>query len=446
MRYGIGRSVISGGSTQNQGGGGLGALFAHGEDGFLFGPFDTFERMFLLSTGATGNIAANNDPVGLNLDRRSWGGASLTAILAAQPESISSPAFAGAVVGVVGSGGALPTGWSIGGAGPTTATVNAITTDAQGNPALDVTLATTAGGSNVFPRLIMSSNISSVIGKTWRGSANIEIVSIASSNVTTNNNGVGLGLLELTAGNVYINENTGAYIFSTGAPAIAPVYKQLAAGPNTKLQINAPAAVEATKTVTLRLKISLVTFKTVPGNHTLQATTTKRPLWKANSGKPNLTYDGVDDFSQSPYIPGQAGTIAIAGQAASGLAYFMSGGNVTGDKRLRLLIAANGFPNLIYNTPTAIPLVAVDKRNTDMTIVVTYDATGWEAYLDGLLVASAATAPNMDGTGQGFALGAIDGGSTGWISGRIYAALARSVRSSPAEIAVISSQFRSTYP
>jgi hypothetical protein len=52
-------------------------LFGHGEDGFLFGNFAELDELFLLSTGDTGNVAANDDPSGLALDDHSWGGQTL---------------------------------------------------------------------------------------------------------------------------------------------------------------------------------------------------------------------------------------------------------------------------------------------------------------------------------------------------------------------------------
>jgi hypothetical protein len=180
-----------------------------------------------------------------------------------------------------------------------------------------------------------------------------------------------------------------------------------------------------------------------------QATTTKRPIWKSNSGKPYLAFDGTDDFLTVPYIPDAAGTAAVAFRANNLNSTALGGGSGAGDRRLRLGLAdTSGRARVVFNTPDDRLLgPAIDKRGSDTLIILTWDVTGWAAYLDGASspTAAAATVPNMDGTGTNFALGSLEGGVANFTNGALYAALALSRRVTPEEVALITTEFQRTY-
>lgn len=182
------------------------------------------------------------------------------------------------------------------------------------------------------------------------------------------------------------------------------------------------------------------------GNNALQATAGKRPFWKLNSGKPYILMDGVDDFlQQASIIPGQAGTIVLAFRPAGLSLLAFCGGTGTGNKRLRLGTGTSGQIKVVYNNVTDINLSGVDMRGVDTNAILTWDASGYATYLDGAAGPTAATAPNMDGTGGGYTLGAVEGGTSSWMNCRIYFALALNRRISAAEAALLTSTCRSTY-
>ena len=193
--------------------------------------------------------------------------------------------------------------------------------------------------------------------------------------------------------------------------------------------------------------VSAISCKLVPGNHALQATTTKRPLWTANSGKPYLLFDGTDDALVSPFIPGSAGTIAIAAKVPASVAatgIMIGGGTTVGNKRCRIVMNISGKPSFDFNT-SAIQSGINDYRNADVVAAMTWGGGVVRFYESGLLIAEQSVAANMDGTGSGFALAAIEGGSGTFFAGGIYAALALSRFATPAEIAGITSLFQRTY-
>lgn len=427
-------------------GGDILSLFRNGEDGFVFGPFDSFERLFLLSSGSTGNVAANDDPVGLNLDRHSWNGASLTAIIAAATELIPNPNFSGAVAGTPGT---RPTGWGglLQGAAnvaPASIALNTV----GGTSVIDFAFAGTAsstGGQVGFFGPAGVSAIPVTPGKTYRASVQLALL----SGTQGDNNSTAafrIQFLDAAASNISnVDVTLGAISSSLQTYTIMGVAPANAAFAYVGYRVGFTSASVYSWTV----RISPPSFKLLPGNHALQATTTKRPLWKANSGKPYLNFDGTDDFVQQVYVPGAAGTVAVAFNAANLDAIALGGGTATGNKRLRVGLAnTSGRPRIVFNDSTDQNIGAnVDRRSTDVLIALTWDATGWAAYLDGAAspTGSAATVPNHDGAGSGFALGSLESGGSNFMNGRCYAALARSVRSTPSEIALINSQFQRTY-
>lgn len=183
-----------------------------------------------------------------------------------------------------------------------------------------------------------------------------------------------------------------------------------------------------------------------PGNHLVQTTTTKRPLYKANSGKPYLAPDGTDDALVSPFILTAACTFGLAGRITNASTIMLGGGNTTGNKRAYIGLDASGFLSIGWGT--AVSEGANDRRGTDMTVIVTGDGTGRSVYVNGVLVAAfGAPTGGPDGTGGGLGLGGFNNNGTPstWAAGRIYGVLAENRRLTPGEVANAHTKLRRTY-
>jgi hypothetical protein len=187
-------------------------------------------------------------------------------------------------------------------------------------------------------------------------------------------------------------------------------------------------------------------MKRIIGNHFNQTTLANRPAWREGA-KPYLQFDGSNDCLLNPgWKPGQACTVGVAfrhNAAASASAF--GGGTATGNKRLRLGLSASGRVELTYNDQFIAPVTA-NRQGQDVVAVVTYDVNGYEYYIDGVLVASAALAPNMDGTGGSTALGSLDNGGSGLLQGNLYGAIALDKRVTPDQVLQITNQLRNRIP
>lgn len=72
-------------------------LFAAGEPGWVYDP-SQLDTMFQDSAGTT-PVTGPGDPVGLNLDKRLWGGKTLAQVIAGQPEKLTNPDFTSNLTG-----------------------------------------------------------------------------------------------------------------------------------------------------------------------------------------------------------------------------------------------------------------------------------------------------------------------------------------------------------
>ena len=364
-------------------------LFGHGEDGFLFGNWSELDELFTTSIGPT-NVASDSDPAGLALDDHSWGANSLAQVLAAQPELITNGTFDTDL-----------TGWS------------AAASSAPSTVVWSAGAAVTQTDGIATARL--RSTITTVVGKTYRvlstGTAGLQV-------------GTSAGAADILGGGV----NTTRYFTAVGT--------------TTHLSI-----ISATNGLTL----DNVSAKEVPGNHALNATAGQRPLWRANSGKPYLSFDGSDDRVVSPFIPSSACTLAVAcrfpATDASSRA-MIGGGASTGNKRC--LIGKNATDGKVvagWGSETLGVGWGADLGISDHVIALTGDAVSRDIWVDGVLIDSRAPTGGPDGTGGGLALGAYN--NNGTISsnsaGNLYAALALNRRATPADIARITSDFQRTY-
>lgn len=240
----------------------LPGLFSDGTDGLLLPDFVDLTRQFLLPTGSTGNIAADTDPAGLETDTHSWG-QTLAQVLAAQPELVSNPGnpFA-ATTGYTMVGGSLTV---VGGA----LTVSNVTSNTK---FAFIPITVVVGKTYKVVVSYSSGDLPFIgVGSASSGAASFDMGSVSPS---------GFGNATL----IFVASATTAYI---------------RVGP-------------ASSTSTLVSGFGAISCKLVAGNHARQATTTKRPLWRANSGKPYLQTDGSDDILVSPFIPTAACTFGIA--------------------------------------------------------------------------------------------------------------------------------------
>jgi len=369
-------------------------LFRNGEDGFLFYPMSDLTRLFLLSNGSTGNAAVDTDPVGLDLDNHSWGdGVSLASVLAAATELLVPGSWTMSVVG-----------------GTSTATES---------PAGTLTLV--PDGTNASRG---DQSFTTVVGKTYRVIAT----------VATSASAIQIGTAAGGTQNGTNTFNVGSNIFYFVATATTTYIRFI-------------------KTSAATSVISAISCKLVPGNHAPQATTTKRPLWNANGGKPYLAPDASDDALVTPFLPPAACTLAVAcrfpATDATGRVV-IGGGSSAGSKRC--FIGKNdtsgkaavgwGSETLVTNSG-----FGADLGVADHVIILTGDAVTRDLWIDNALVDSRAPTGGPDGTGGGLALACFNnnGVQGQFMGGRLYSALALNRRVTPSEIAIITSQFQRTY-
>lgn len=376
-------------------------LFGNGEDGFLFYPASDLTRLFTTSQGPT-NVAANDDPAGLWLDNHSWGGATYSTLVAGQTERVSNGSF-----------GTDTTGWTA--LGDETLSVVAgrlrITFGADGF----------GGGS--------SGAYQAVSGLTVGASYLLQ----CGGRYVGTNGAVGVRVTNSAGGGTaaatfygFSNATGEAAIFVASATTM---YVQVYGGYGT-----AATYVEADD----------ISLKRIPGNHALNATSTQRPLYKTNSGKPYLNFDGTDDRVVSPFIPTTATTLALACRWTSANGIMLGGGISATGKRAYIGTDASGY--LLIGWGTAVSQGNTSRVDNDLVVVVTGDGSSRDVYVDGVLQSFSAPSGGPDGGGA-IAFGAWNnnGSASNYSAGRGYAALALNRRVTPAEISRITSEFQRTY-
>lgn len=181
------------------------------------------------------------------------------------------------------------------------------------------------------------------------------------------------------------------------------------------------------------------------GNNATTVTSTLRPLWKANSGKPYLNFDGTDDNLLNSFNPSTAGTLAVAfNGSTTGRTAIAGGGGITGTKRCRISLFTAGIASFDFNAANLV-VGAVDLRNTDHVLAMTWGGGLLRCYVDGVLIDERSVVSNHDGAGSGGAVGANEGGASGFWAGRVYAGLMRAAMSTPEQMTMIYSQLRTSY-
>lgn len=122
---------------------------------------------------------------------------------------VANSSVSGAVVGVIGSGGAMPTGWSWGSAGGAAITREVV---AVGSDYIDVRWYGTNGtGATVYPSVFMGGNITAVVGQPVAASVYVQLIAGSFAGVTYG----AVGTLSLQFG------NSGSYVSATSVSAQA---------------------------------------------------------------------------------------------------------------------------------------------------------------------------------------------------------------------------------
>ncbi len=142
-----------------------------------------FDAAGAMQTAASGVARFDHDPV--------TGAAKGLLIEEARTNSIRNSACQGAVVGVVGSGGALPTHWSVFAANGLATSVAGIGTE-DGAPYVDLRLAGTAT-STFYVLSFDSGSAAASAGQAWTGSVYLRRVAGSTANITRISNRLGVG-------------------------------------------------------------------------------------------------------------------------------------------------------------------------------------------------------------------------------------------------------------
>jgi len=361
-------------------------LFGNGEDGFLFADWSELDELYQSALNGSTLVSADNDSVGLALNDAKWRGQTKAAIAAAASELANvGTQTLGAATGSASSGG-----WNI------TATSNFASVTQPG---------------------ICTAGDAFLVDVEWSGNDE--------------------------ARNVSLVAGSGADIaISTAASGTATrlVWCSAAGSGGLSLYLSG-----STLGDTCFLKITSI--RQLPGKHAGNITGSQRPVWRANSGKPYLSFDNSDDRLPINILPGANGTIAAAFRAGQATDVILGGGATTGGKRAFLCVDSGG--GMAYglgdqNTQGGSTSSILDA---DHVAVLTWQGLAGQLYLDGALFASITMGSGPDGTGGGLTLGAYNNNGTfgSFLSGRIYAALALNRRVTAAEIARITPDFQRTY-
>ncbi|MGK6312906.1 hypothetical protein [Neorhizobium sp. DT-125] len=179
-----------------------------------------------------------------------------------------------------------------------------------------------------------------------------------------------------------------------------------------------------------------------------QATSSLRPLWRANGGKPYLQPDAGDDRLLTTFIPTAALTLAFAGRL-SGINQIVLGGGISPANN-RAVLGTSGTGNVarVGWGASAEALVGVTNiTNSDHVVVMTGNADAIELYVDGIREANGIPSGTPAGTTSPVALCAYNNGNSQslFAGGRQYAFLGLNRRVTFAEVTLITNKFRGAY-
>lgn len=183
------------------------------------------------------------------------------------------------------------------------------------------------------------------------------------------------------------------------------------------------------------------------GNNSIQATAANRPLWKTNSGKPYLQFDGVNDILVSPFLPGAAVTLAMAFNNATTGGILMGGGS-TPNNRAYLQIDGSGRLGGGFGSQAVGTIFGGSSTlNVNHVGILTANASAVTVYVDGSQVYTGASAGSpVGGTGT-IGIGGFNNSNVpaSWSNTRVFSVLGLNRVVTAAEVSLITTQFTSTY-
>lgn len=233
-----------------EGVGSLLSLFANGEDGLLFENFSELDELFTTTQMLTA-VASDGNTVGVAMSDSQWAGKSLSQVRAEAAELVNT-----ATQSLVKASGSLSAGgWNF----------------------------TSTGTFAGFKQATSSNPVGSVAASNIDWSGNDEGRSV--------NTDFGGGLGPAYGSGASGGPIDGLNICSVDISALNIFLNPTASGDTTAF-------------------MRLNSLKRLPGTHAWQATAGARPLWKANSGKPYLLFDGSNDNLLTGYVA-QAGANCI---------------------------------------------------------------------------------------------------------------------------------------
>lgn len=368
-------------------------LFAGGENGFSYENFNGTGDLFTShSTGV--NVSIDNELVGIALDRSRWGSANtLNQVLALSPNLTT------------------PGSWVMSTGGGTSTAVE--------SPAGTLTLVSDSSGSRGDFQMTTEANTLYSVDLTIATSAVSVLVG----------NGQGF------SGFLGVSPNPGTYrffFFSTGT--------------TTWIRLARNAAGTAV--------VSGIQVRKIPGNHNVQTTTGRLPVWRAPSDySANIQFDGVDDAWLNAFRPNATGTgltMAVAFYSTQGnvQASPMGGGSSVGPSRAYIALLSNGVLSVGWGTQVNRGGATVDLRNGWHIVVVTGEASNRDVWLDGVnITAQFASAVGSPANGA-MAIGARQNESglpDLFMPGNVSAALTLDRRVTVDEIQDINREFRKTF-
>ena len=374
-------------------------LFGNGEDGFLFGSWSELDELFTISTGPTA-VASDSDPVGLALDDHNWGASTLAQVLAAATELVTNGGFD------------VDANWT------KTANDGLNSVSISGGVGIEVR----GSGAAADPSLSQS-----ITGLTAN---RLYYLAVAANVVAAASGGVSYVDTPL-----FVAGGSGL-----GLRTIAAFFMASASSHNFIFRVGGGASASGT------VQFDNASWKWVPGNHGLQATSGQRPLWRSNSGKPYLSFDGTDDRLSTPRLPSAAGTLAVAARGGSNSRIAIGVQDASGG-RCSISQNSSGFLGAhIGNQNDVFQAGSSSIAGVDFTGVLTWDGTIIELWQNGAKVYSGGQDGTVSTT-NALAIGCRNANGTmnAFWDSRIYAALNLSRKATDAEIARITSDFQRTY-
>lgn len=244
-------------------------LFTSGEAGVWYDPSD-LTTMFTTNNVLT-QVAVDSDPVGCVLDKRLWGGQSLSAVIAGQSDKVTNGDNVAALMSTSYIGGAV---------GATNGTV-AQSSDLGTAAAKYLCNTATLTSHYITLGTVPAGRAFRITGRVHLSSGGMARVAVVDTSDGSINQTIASSVKD-----AWLD-----FTVMCGPKATARV---LALGNNNSESVNGAT-----------FSITDLSIKEIPGNHALQATAGARPLYKTSGGHHWIEGDGVDDLLRSAFTMSQ---------------------------------------------------------------------------------------------------------------------------------------------